>query len=143
MKNRLKYLIFILVTLLPLTSYGQRTVNRNLQISGVVYDSFNDPLPGVSIYIKNAPGVGTTTNSNGEFNLQVGINEVVVVGTDKMSETVSKFDEILKAMEETLVQNNKLENELESFSHSVRELGPVFDEVTNEADRLATLSQNN
>lgn len=72
-----------------------------------------------------------------------GINEVVVVGTDKMSETVSKFDEILKAMEETLVQNNKLENELESFSHSVRELGPVFDEVTNEADRLATLSQNN
>lgn len=78
MKNRLKYLIFILVTLLPLTSYGQRTVNRNLQISGVVYDSFNDPLPGVSIYIKNAPGVGTTTNSNGEFNLQVGRNEVVV-----------------------------------------------------------------
>lgn len=77
MKNRFKYLILILVTLLPLISYGQGSVNRNLQISGVVYDGFGDPLPGVSIYIKNAPGVGTTTNSDGEFGFEVARNEVV------------------------------------------------------------------
>lgn len=68
------------------------------------------------------------------------INEVASLGTERMNETVSKFDEILHAMEETLTQNSELEEELENFSLSVRELGPVFDEVTNEADRLASIS---
>ncbi len=78
MKKRLIYAILLLVGLLPLATYGQSSINRNLTVAGVVMDEFEHPLPGVSIYIKNAPGVGTTTNMDGEFSLRVGRDETVV-----------------------------------------------------------------
>lgn len=54
--------IVIMMSLFALSVYGQQ---RNLDVSGTVFDAtLNDPLPGVSIFIKNAPGVGTTTDAN-------------------------------------------------------------------------------
>ncbi|MCK3686425.1 TonB-dependent receptor [Maribellus sp. YY47] len=70
--------ILLLVGLYPQISYGQNKVNRNLEISGVVSDATGAPLPGVSIYIKNVPGVGTTSNIDGEFKIKAGLRETVV-----------------------------------------------------------------
>lgn len=78
MKKRLIYVILLLVALFPLVSYGQSSVNRNLEIAGVVWDALGNPLPGVSIYIKNVPGVGTTSDVDGKFQLRVGLRETVV-----------------------------------------------------------------
>ena len=46
-------------------------------ISGVVSDD-TGPLPGVTIYAKNRPGVGTSSDINGKFSLRVFRNDNVV-----------------------------------------------------------------
>lgn len=75
-----KRFIFILLFagLFSLLSYGQGSVNRNLEVSGTVVDVTNTPLPGVSIFIKDVPGVGTTTDPDGKFKLKVGYRETVI-----------------------------------------------------------------
>ena len=75
-----KIILFTLLLICSyiMRSYSQENVNRNLEISGIVLDAANQPLPGVSIYIKNVPAVGTTTDTKGKFNLKVGYRETVV-----------------------------------------------------------------
>lgn len=74
--RKLSCLIIFLMTLFAVSLYGQ---NRNLEVSGTVFDAtLNDPLPGVSIFIKNAPGVGTITDANGRFSIRVSRGETIV-----------------------------------------------------------------
>ncbi len=75
-----KIILFTLLLICSyiMRSYSQENANRNLEISGIVLDATNQPLPGVSIYIKNVPAVGTTTDTKGKFNLKVGYRETVV-----------------------------------------------------------------
>lgn len=61
-----------------MTMFGQQAITRNITVSGVVLDLFGDPLPGVGIFIKNAPGIGTVTDSNGRFSMKAGRNEIIV-----------------------------------------------------------------
>ncbi|HMM16871.1 MAG TPA: SusC/RagA family TonB-linked outer membrane protein, partial [Petrimonas sp.] len=69
-------IISVLMSLCVIMVFGQE---RNLEVSGTVYDAaLNDPLPGVSIFIKNAPGVGTTTDANGKFTIRAAHNEIIV-----------------------------------------------------------------
>lgn len=70
-------LLVVVFALMDMTAYGQ-SINRNLTIKGVVFDSFGDPLPGVSIFLKNVPGVGTTTDIDGNFNIKAAKNEILV-----------------------------------------------------------------
>ncbi len=74
--RKITTIIIALMSLCVVTVFGQE---RNLEISGTVYDAvLNDPLPGVSIFIKNAPGVGTTTDANGRFTIRAARNETIV-----------------------------------------------------------------
>lgn len=68
----------LLICSCMIRGYSQENTNRNLEISGVVLDATNEPLPGVSIYIKNVPAVGTTTDAKGKFSLKAGYRETVV-----------------------------------------------------------------
>lgn len=92
MKKTIRSLIAVLLTgLFTITVYGQ--TERNLTVSGTVYDaSLNEPLPGVSIFIKNAPGVGTTSDTNGRFSIKVARRETIVFQMLGMA-TVEKFVE--------------------------------------------------
>ncbi|MEX0719294.1 MAG: TonB-dependent receptor [Balneolaceae bacterium] len=49
-------------------------------ITGTVTDAeYGDPLPGVNIYIKGNPTVGTSTDTNGEYTLEVSsLNNILV-----------------------------------------------------------------
>ncbi len=68
--------IVILMSLFIVTVYGQE---RNLEVSGTVYDAtLNEPLPGVSIFIKNAAGVGTTSDAQGRFTIRAARGETIV-----------------------------------------------------------------
>ena len=72
--KKIASIISVLMSLCVVMAFGQE---RNLVISGTVYDAaLNDPLPGVSIFIKNAPGVGTTTDANGKFTIRAARNEI-------------------------------------------------------------------
>ena len=42
---------------------------KQLTISGHVFDESNESLPGVSVYLKDRAGVGTSTDINGAFKL--------------------------------------------------------------------------
>jgi TonB-linked SusC/RagA family outer membrane protein len=73
MKNLLS-IIFCLICLCPLYAQAQ-----SITVSGVVYDENGETLPGVSVYLKNSPGIGTTSNLDGEFKIKVSKSEVIVL----------------------------------------------------------------
>lgn len=68
------------------------------------------------------------------------INEAVKDGNLNMQETEEYFEQILKTMGETKLQNDKIENELVSFVNVVNELGESFDEVAISADSLTIIT---
>lgn len=99
--KKIVYFILFLLSVCTMDSYGQGTVNRNLEISGVVVDAFNEPLPGVSIYIKSDPSIGTTTDVDGQFTLRVAMNETVVfqmIGMNTVEYVVKKSDNDIEIM---------------------------------------------
>lgn len=62
MKN--KYFLTLIFSLFSLFSLWGQT---KLEIKGVVLGEEDKPLSGVSIYVKDAPGLGTASNSKGQF----------------------------------------------------------------------------
>ncbi|MEL7600469.1 MAG: TonB-dependent receptor [Proteiniphilum sp.] len=110
--KKISYFILILISMCTMAGYGQGTVNRNLEISGVVLDAFKEPLPGVSIYIKKDPSIGTTTDIDGKFSLKVALRETVVfqmIGMNTVEYLVEK-------------SNNKLEIVLTDDTQQLEEV---------------------
>lgn len=69
----------------------------NKVINGLVVDSSGSPLPGVTVYLKANRSVGTTTDLNGRYVLNVPENAVVVysmVGFDTQEVPVGAKEEI-------------------------------------------------
>src|SRR5690606_34921177 len=66
--------IIHILCLLPLclmlsVTHAQET--KDLRIAGTVVDENGEPLPGVSIYIKDRPAAGTSSDGDGKFALSV------------------------------------------------------------------------
>ncbi|MDR1864743.1 MAG: TonB-dependent receptor [Bacteroidales bacterium] len=96
--------------LCPLLAQAQQTVN----IEGTVYDEHGESLPGASVFLKNAVGVGTTTDVNGRFKIKASRGEVIVIsfiGYNNFEHLVDRDESDLKitmevsatAMEEVVV----------------------------------------
>ena len=84
-------LFFICLSMLE--SYGQDKEATYYTVSGKVMENDGSLLPGVSIYIKNEPGVGVITTVNGQFTIKVPKNEQLVfsfVGYKKYEYLVTK-----------------------------------------------------
>jgi TonB-linked SusC/RagA family outer membrane protein len=68
----IKHIFFILVMLLSLPTFAspKKTSpnNQAIQVTGVVTDENNQPLPGVNVRVKNTT-VGTTTDANGKYTI--------------------------------------------------------------------------
>lgn len=63
-----KFTIAILGTLLlAISVHAQQTI----EVSGIVTDIDNEPLIGVNIVIKDAPGMGTVTDVDGKYKIQI------------------------------------------------------------------------
>lgn len=69
------------------------------------------------------------------------IRTEVTDGNDNMQETKNHFEQILKVMEETKLQNKQIHDKLSSFQKVLAELGGSFEDVTLSADRLAHITQ--
>ncbi len=50
-------------------AFAQETV----EISGVVTDTYNEPIPGVNVYVADVPGLGTITDGNGNYKIKVAV----------------------------------------------------------------------
>ncbi len=99
--------VFILLMLLMLRLGAQES--QGFMLKGTVLDELKETVPGASVYIKDKPGVGTTTDLNGNFQLKVDMYDVLVVsflGYKKVETRIIKkqanLQVILKADSETL-----------------------------------------
>ena len=90
MKSRLIFVICLLV--LNGIGYAQ-----SIKVTGQVIDEQNIEIPGVSVALKGASGVGTITDLDGNFTLMVTgakpVLEVSFVGYKKQDVTVTKAHE--------------------------------------------------
>ena len=76
---KIKQIIYILSIffLFSMTGFAQDTV-KEFTVSGTVVDKDNLTMPGVSVYIKDDPGRGTSTDNDGKFSLKVKYGDKVV-----------------------------------------------------------------
>ena len=65
-------------------------VAQDVTVTGTVYDELNDPFPGVVIQPKDRPGVGITTDIDGNFSIKVQKKDVLVVSC--LGYTTQQFD---------------------------------------------------
>jgi TonB-linked SusC/RagA family outer membrane protein len=72
--RRVKAQMFTLGALFMLTSLqvaGNELPQQSIRISGTVTDTYREPLPGVNISLKGSSGIGTVTDMNGQYAIQV------------------------------------------------------------------------
>jgi hypothetical protein len=78
------YCFFVTAVVLCLVSLCSNPAvaqqKRIVQLSGVVIDTVEGPLPGVHIYVPKA-GRGTTTNSVGFFSMPVLVGDSIVISS--------------------------------------------------------------
>lgn len=97
-------ILFVAVFGFCLSVVSAQSRSGDLEIAGVVLDETGETMPGVSIYIKNEPGVGVVSNVDGEFSLRVTKNSIVVFSflnydTEEVLVTQSKTDYIIQLKE--------------------------------------------
>ncbi|TCS86294.1 TonB-linked SusC/RagA family outer membrane protein [Anseongella ginsenosidimutans] len=68
MNKTIQILALLLLLYTPLFSQQQET---KLIISGTVLDNSNQPIPGASVYVQGKVGVGTSSDEEGKFSIQV------------------------------------------------------------------------
>lgn len=66
----------LLLCLSARTTFAQQ--GKELTISGTVVDKENKPVPGVSVYIKDKPAIGTSTTGEGKFSIKAIYGDKVV-----------------------------------------------------------------
>ncbi len=70
MKAKCSLLKLALISVMVLT-VGLQALAADFNVSGTVIDDTQEPLIGVSIVAKGHPGIGTTTDIDGNFNIKV------------------------------------------------------------------------
>lgn len=61
--------------LLPLQLWAQE---NTIEVEGTVKDASGATMPGVSVYIKNSPGIGVATDIDGNFKIKVQKNNIII-----------------------------------------------------------------
>lgn len=98
MKKTINILV-VMLFIFSMTINGQTA--RNLTIEGVVYDNLNNPLPGVTIVLKHAPTIGTSTDVDGNFIIKAAKDNILVfqmVGMTPFEYLVEKSVDDLKVV---------------------------------------------
>ena len=97
-------LIVLVMALVSLQGYSQNNTKKQFTVSGVVVDKNAEPLPGTTVYVKNAPGVGTATDIDGKFTIKVDGNQILVfqaIGMKAIEKLITKSETMLTiSMEE-------------------------------------------
>ncbi|MDR1859313.1 MAG: TonB-dependent receptor [Bacteroidales bacterium] len=75
--------------------YAQTT----LTLSGTVVDEKGETMPGVSVYLKDKPGVGTITDIDGKFSLKAAKGDVIIfsfIGYENVEQYVTAAETGMK-----------------------------------------------
>jgi len=88
-KERKIFLMLLTVCLYCTQLFAQQSP---IDIQGIVYDQLNDVVPGVNVFVKDNPSVGTVTDIDGRFRLKASAGDVLVfafIGYDNVEQTVT------------------------------------------------------
>ncbi len=95
------FLICMLLILGIASVSAQQVTQSQKNISGTVIENSGEPLIGVSVSVKNQPGLGSITDMNGKFNIKANTYDVLVfsyIGYEKLEVPVqgkTRFDKIV------------------------------------------------
>lgn len=53
--------------------------SKQITVKGIVTDVDQEPMIGVTVVVKNQPGLGTSTNINGEYTIRVGEYDILML----------------------------------------------------------------
>ncbi|NDV83234.1 TonB-dependent receptor [Bacteroides sp. 51] len=91
-KQRKIFLLLLTVCLYCTQLFAQQ---NPIHIQGTVYDQLNDAVPGVNVFVKDNPSVGTVTNIDGNFSLKASVGDVLVftfIGYENIEHKVTASD---------------------------------------------------
>ena len=71
-----KLLILMLLCLVHIAVMAQ---NAAIHIKGVVQDPYGDPVTGAVVVVKNNPGLGSTTDIDGQFKIKANKYDVLQI----------------------------------------------------------------
>jgi len=74
MKKTIKTLFLMLTLCLSANLHAQ----KDITVSGTVSDETGETLIGVTVIVKNQPGLGTATDIDGKFKIKTGENDILV-----------------------------------------------------------------
>ncbi|WP_400070489.1 carboxypeptidase-like regulatory domain-containing protein [Zobellia russellii] len=81
--------------------FAQEEASDKLEVTGVVVDEFDMPMPYVNVYVKNTQS-GTLTDLDGKYAIQVKPGQILVfsyVGYSNLEKTVSNSTELSVSLE--------------------------------------------
>lgn len=110
----MKRIAFILGIFLSVSFLLPAQRNTSFVIEGTVYDDTNQPLPGVTVYLRDKISVGTSTDTDGKFSIKVSRGDMIIfsfVGYDKVEYLATeekkdleiKFTNVAQKLDEVVV----------------------------------------
>lgn len=96
----MKRLIIIIHILMLCTCSALYAQKKSVTVAGIVQDPSmqDEPLVGVNVYLKDSPGVGTSTDVDGKFQIKANIGDVIIftyLGYDNYEYSVKKSESLL------------------------------------------------
>lgn len=89
---------YALVLLSLLISSMELFAQEVIDLKGCVYDEQKTPVPGAAVYLKDRPGVGVSTDIDGEFSIKATIGDILVVsfiGYKTQEKLITKQEKII------------------------------------------------
>lgn len=126
MKRIIILFVYLLLLLLPFQGWAQ----EEFFVQGTVKDKTGQTMPGVSVYIKNSPGIGVATNVDGAYKVRVKISDVLVfsfVGCKPKEILIAKKTETIDV---TLEEDNEVMEEVEVVGYGTQRKVSVLGAVT-------------
>lgn len=137
MKRITILLWYLLVCLLPLNVFAQETFT----IKGVVTDKQKQTMPGVSIYVKNSPGIGVASSLDGTYQMKVKVSDVLIfsfIGYKPKEILISKE---IATLDVTLEEDSEVMEEVEVVGYGTQRKVSVLGAITTiEPEKLKSIS---
>ncbi|MCU4156366.1 SusC/RagA family TonB-linked outer membrane protein [Carboxylicivirga sp. A043] len=122
---------------------------EKVKVSGTVVDQFGMGIPGVNVTVKGTT-VGTITNLDGQFSLEVSANSVIVysfigfatqevVVAEGSSYNVTLLEDVMN-MDEVVVTALGIKREKKALGYSVAEVGDEAFETAKPSNAMSALS---
>ena len=105
---------FLLTCIILLSAINMSLAQEIVEVTGIVLDAQKNPLPGISIHVSDAPGLGTITDNKGQYKIKaerykklvfrsVGFQTQEILIKDDFTINVTLLEDDSNVLEEVVV----------------------------------------